>query len=1034
MAGALFEFDQRLNDMRIQQLNFGPEFCLCIPDADDVKAAFGHMASIIFKQQTELNSVHASMKKMTDEFVRSQSELVNWTKRNLQDLKDENRDLKGKLEECKNKIDIFSYNLQGFDETIEEAEKEVKGLAATVEHSNIELPPALREGLFGSHDAYDDDDRSPAKHTEKGTQNSEGTAHDEPKQVEGNASTPSPMALPPVDPEVLKKKQALEKEALKSLNTPRAPSRRPSTLDAIAEVSEAPLEATESDTEQARMISERARQRWKLAIKAIKLGYRFKKTSLTKVRLPKSQTLFQRIEKLEHFLFAVEKSMTEKVHAVQEAVATKVIESIPGIVEPLLLRVDEKVVVDEENFQQIDPKIIEELEQRNGKLQNEITDVHERLDSLYLELNRLSSIVRTQENQLAGVKNSGHVPPDIEAKINALIGKLEYSVQIRNMTFQTIVQDLIMKMQSAESDLEKAEVKVTSLTKAALSKDELKSIVEVLKNDTDLREARGKLSVIESTLLSLNYIAKTVCHDLTAARGMEGITEDDIDTFEGMLEDCGRVTNRIESANGRLKVQYDLCRLHDRAVADRWSHLTTSSDAHGHLLEAFSTAMRAFSSELNERPTIDNVKKLIDEAMDGAKKGLQESMTSTMDQLLFKMKIKLVEQETINEMNKQAHKDSPEQNEEAAAKFEGMLEPLISDIVEFYVHRATTPAHDHDEGQHTDQAKNRHSSRLDDSDGQKPGGSRLLARQQQELMLRTLNEELAVHAKKIDEILQKKNDTTEVQNLLASKADIFELANKADARVLETVEKTLRKVIEDLGDLRNLKDAELDKVKAVLEKHVKVKLVTLLSKMEDNAKPAFLATKSLCLSCARVSSVKMSAEPSAPMGFLPALGAASTPGPEVYRAGFKMPVSSRDGLFSRSQIQAVDEVMAMDMDMDELQVAPIKSAGALSLPPPSSSKQARRTAKIITHGGGREDTQLVQPMHRQGLKGKKSDRAAFMAANRSESMMSIDSVGSPASTVETESLMLGSAHSKTLPSSHGQKSKFLAPVRTTTAS
>lgn len=1029
MAGALFEFDQRLQDMRTQQLNFGPEFCLCIPDADDVKAAFGHMATIIFKQQTELSGVHSSIKKMTDEFLRSQTELVNWTKRNLQELKDENRDLRSKIDECQSKLDIFAYNLQGFDESLDNVQKEVGDLSSAGQNTQIELPASLIDGLFASIetklDAKANVNKAAEKHEEK------VAAKHIPKHTEE-------LTLPPVDLELLKKKEALEKEALKSLHTPKVTSRRPSKLGTIVE----------TESEAGTSAKDRARKRWKWAYRMIKMS---KMGGLVK-KVPKGQSLFQRVDRLENALYTLEKKMTAKVEAAEQNAAAKVLETLPTIVDTFTPKVEEKV----EKFQQIDPKIIEELEKRNEKTQFEVQELNEKLSSLNLELNQVSSVVRTQEVQIANAKNSPQVPADLEAKVTAVVEKLKNSTQVQHMMFETVVTDLVMKMQTAEKDLIEAENKVTALTKAALSKEEMKSVIEILKNDTDLREARGQLSVIESTLLALNYIVKTVTQNITsAASSNEDLSEDDTELFEGMITDCGNVSRSLDSANNRLKVQYDLCRFHDKAVAERWSTLTTTNDMHGQLLDAFSSAMRAFSKELEERPSIDKVQKLVDNSMVHVKKGLQEEITGTVDRLMLKMKIKLVEQETVNEMTKQSKSGNNDQNDEAAAAhFEGMLEPLISDIVEFYVQRAATPQQQQsmdDEGNYDGQGDSGYHPKIRFSDvvdqyGQRPGGgqSRMLARKQQEEALKNLKDELAQHTQKIEDLANRKNDMTEVQNLLASKADAFELANKADSRVLETVEKTLRKVMEDLGDLRNLKDSELDKVKGTLEKHVKAKLITLFSRMEDNAKPAFLSTKSLCLSCARTSSVKVHSEPSNPVGFLPALGHGSTPGPEVYRAGFKMPVSSRDGLFSsRSGVivsSVPDELLGMDMEADELRVEPsAKSEGAPSpsLPPPNSSKQTKRTPKVITHGGGREDTQMVQPMHRPGLRGKKSDRAAFMAANssRTESVISLESsAGSPGTNNETDSLMLGSTHSRTMPPSYGQKSKFLAPVRTTTAS
>jgi len=1046
MSGQLQEFGQRVNELRTQNLNFGPDFQLCIPDADDVKGTFGVLAAIIMRQQNELNTCHSSIKRISDEFVRSQTDMVNWSKKNMEELKKENETLKQQIEDCQEKIKIFSYNLQGYDEH-DHPEEEYEFEAPATNESNSIFP--IKSAEEQKPDIPSEED------------------------VLAAAAKMAALTLPEVSTDVKKAKEEEVVERLRSINLVKKPERRPTTLIVITE-DEDDDRATRDELPTPPKI--KACKRWKWALRRVRFLIQMKnlKRSLTKVRLPKGQALVTRIERLENQLFEMANGIDEKLEmTVERSLSKKAVASPPVVAaEPKPVVVPTVATVPEDTTRKIDAVI-----EATKKLREDLHVLHAKVHNIQSDVKHMDDKVNSKDSH----QSSGHgsnIPAHIEAKLIALVERMDSGARLKGMQYNAMVHDLMVKMETLEQDVGITESRVNQLTDtdSASDVDNEKSLPQILKNDTDLRDARGQLLVIDSTINSMSSVVNNVKRDLYSIQETEEMTSDEMESFVTMVNECESFTTRLLGVQHRLAAAYDRCRSHDKVVSNRWTNLTSNNDAQGKLLEAFGGAMGAFSTELQERPTMPEVVKLVDDVVN--KQRVQ--MENQINKMIFKLKIRLVEQETMNEylQNQKAQaaqgtstgdgSDRPPTHEEKrqsiADEFEGMLEPLIADIVEMYVNRGQEDSEPQSQSRaaspQSDSRKSssglalglslprtsvdrdpikgvRGSSILASSDmhsaasqsqlqsqhsiGHMPRestatGRRMRLQRQQEDMIRFMKEELGRLTSKIEALYKERVDLTQIQGQLSLKADTYDVERKADCRVLETVERTLRKVMTDLGDVRNLRDAELEKVKETLEKHVKSKIITLFSKIEDNSKPAFLATKSLCLSCARESSVKMVPEPTHNSPFLPNLNAGASPGPDVYRGGFKMPISQRDGLFSTKLTDVGDE----PVDQEELRVEP--AAKEELAPSPviivQGSIRPTRVPKVITHAGGRDDTQVVQPMHRKGLKGKKSDRAAFMDLNRS--LDTQFSVSSPAG--------LAASPSAVLPS-YGQKPKFLAPVR-----
>ena len=76
------------------------------------------IAQIIIKQQTELENANLSIKKVSDDFTRSQFDILGWSKKSIEELRKQNAILEVKLIDCQQQIRNFSYNIQVLDMNI----------------------------------------------------------------------------------------------------------------------------------------------------------------------------------------------------------------------------------------------------------------------------------------------------------------------------------------------------------------------------------------------------------------------------------------------------------------------------------------------------------------------------------------------------------------------------------------------------------------------------------------------------------------------------------------------------------------------------------------------------------------------------------------------------------------------------------------------------------------------------------------------------------------------------------------------------
>ena len=223
-----------------------------------------------------------------------------------------------------------------------------------------------------------------------------------------------------------------------------------------------------------------------------------------------------------------------------------------------------------------------------------------------------------------------------------------------------------------------------------------------------------------------------------------------------------------------------------------------------------------------------------------------------------------------------------------------------------------------------------------------------------------LKNDLKELQEKFLELNRSKIDTESVRALLAQKADARVVDKKVDTRVVSAIEAAIGDVMREIGNLKDMQVAEIEKVKDMMTRRIKSSLKSVLENSSMSGSGATVSYKGLCMSCGQDSPVRtISGHTNAP-NFIPSLNGDSTPGPEVYRSGFRMPVgptSAPTSLYAASMLESI-------------------SIGE-GCPPPSLQAKSPKELKplMIASASYAEESASVRSIRRKGFPGKTSQRA-----------------------------------------------------------
>lgn len=116
---------------------------------------------------------------------------------------------------------------------------------------------------------------------------------------------------------------------------------------------------------------------------------------------------------------------------------------------------------------------------------------------------------------------------------------------------------------------------------------------------------------------------------------------------------------------------------------------------------------------------------------------------------------------------------------------------------------------------------------------------------------------------------------------------------KAESGRMNVVDELHRNITDLNKELITMKASQnqlVDKLKEELDESIGKVLTGLVNEISESHKESVLSTKGLCLGCGRASNIRMQSNSRATSpSFLPSLNNSITPGPDIYRSGFRMP-------------------------------------------------------------------------------------------------------------------------------------------------
>ena len=277
-------------------------------------------------------------------------------------------------------------------------------------------------------------------------------------------------------------------------------------------------------------------------------------------------------------------------------------------------------------------------------------------------------------------------------------------------------------------------------------------------------------------------------------------------------------------------------------------------------------------------------------------------------------------------------------------------------------------------------------------------------------------EQIHLMSRKIDDIVSGRIGTTAAPaNTSGSSSPTFGgRLNRAspssgpsvsDTQIVELVQESMKVVAAEIGDVRESTHRDLEQVRKQLKQAILTAINKAITEQAEKDKPSMLTTKSLCMGCGRTALVRGAPfdQSLVSKGFNPALNANIGEGPDIYRGGFRMPVSksqtlsrmpqptlglNEESLFEDSQDTrgmqthtTYSEILAHMTREDpsaSVQRVTDMGPGGMSISITSTTlpvRQLSTTAKNIRHAQGKEEAAMLRPIHRKGMPGKVSEKA-----------------------------------------------------------
>jgi len=717
-----------------------------------------------------------------------------------------------------------------------------------------------------------------------------------------------------------------------------------------------------------------AKGRWRWAFRLVLRSVRHKKLNvgLTRGKVPLHKTTAERIDRIEHEIFAIPIALKEYTNKLTTQVHDRITKEV-GKIETALEEAREETL-----------RLTGVLQTNIDKVKNDLQDVDDRLVALKEQ-----------------VDNANKQADEVERKLNAVIGRVaEHEVALFD-SLKSRVAVLVEKVGALKAQAASTADKLGKLSEEAEKRtsagegdqsEEGHKLFEMLEFDTTLRSARLEINALDSSAFAVGEIIRGIRYELLSASVLTGEEKPvDKDVVNEMLAHCDGIVSALDAIFSTVHSSNDLWAGHDEQLAGRWKTLSGVADA-VKMVASMSATLEEVRATVESMPTLDVV--------ESTSKAAAAAAVAPVDQ-----KIDIVE-DVVRDLSKElseVKKSGGGGGGMQQGDLDSQLEPLIQRIVEMHmssgkvtnsnwiksgeeqedilftaqelelvVGQAEISDEITDEqlqqgstvrvlaGEHQD--KRGIITAVVESEGQRnqpeEGDGEGGVAEQAEVKFRVtlspdsplrtpnvnfgsaegleppfgdfesvgaarvtsgeisqIQQEIARLSSTIQDLLSGKLLTTSQPSRQSRPADNA-ASLSMDGQVREAIQEAISDVLGQIGDLRALQEKELTKAKQQMKNAIITAITRAITDKDKEDKESFLTTKSMCIGCGRPSFVRRedNSQPATSLGFIPGLNSGSTPGPDVYRAGFKLPVHVQHKASS-----SPDKVVLSDDIFDELE-------------------------------------------------------------------------------------------------------------------
>jgi hypothetical protein len=487
--------------------------------------------TVSVQQQKQITMLQTSMQDMAEDHVRSQEAIIAWSTECIKGLQAQNQRLEKLVSGQRTEINNLAYNLQGYENESFSApdvpafDLEAPGLYKTKTPKVVKDCAELGDEEGGGNGLF--------FHTATGAEVEMSHIEFNPESRKGG---PIKLVVP------------------------------------LEEVAEPQSKKTQAQIDQARYkyqstkgfnLPSQAKKRWHWAMKKVVRNNRLKRlmVGLNRGKLPPKETIASKLALMDHKLYTIPVELRAHVKEREEVINTRIDTEVHTLTAHMAEQKHEYTAMGIDLQTNIDTtnERVDDVDKRLTKLQEQVDNGNKQLDEIELKLGKVIARVNQEETVLfdsikARIQEANEKIVSVKASSGTIAGMMEKLNEMNEAMVEGI---------EYESDSERMDA-------------EAKKLFEMLRFETELRNTRTEITLLDNNAFSLHEMLRFVRREILALSVLAGGDYEAIIPKESVNEmlalvDSGLTT--IDSVWESITSANSLWRVHDVVLSHRWGVL-----------------------------------------------------------------------------------------------------------------------------------------------------------------------------------------------------------------------------------------------------------------------------------------------------------------------------------------------------------------------------------------------------------------------------------------------------------------------------